>query len=201
VHGKLRQPMKTSMAVGGYLFLCRSDIDCLSNEKYPHNNDEFPTLLQGRLWHTTSVPRYQMIIETGEILPNPQIPDQERWCTSRGPEFYPFVRSLGGVSLFDFKGFTPRYYRRKFPLSCWMEFVPYRRGWGQAVWIEINRQAIRQNFISTGELLAKWKLNEAYKHNIMPMIEAAHLGPIPLSAFTTVLKCGAGINGFEALKI
>lgn len=164
------------------------------------NNDEFPNLLHGRLWHTTSPHRYQMIIETGQILPNPQMPDQERWGAYRGPEFYPYVRYLGGVSLFDFENFNPKRYGRKFPLSSWREFVPYRGAWGEAVWIEINRQTILHDFIKAKELLSKWKQEKAYKRNIMPLIEAAHLGPIPIAAFSSVLKCGDGTKGFEVLS-
>ena len=162
--------------------------------------EDFPSLLYGRLWHTTSPARYQMIIEAGHILPDPQISDQERWGACRGPEFYPYVRSLCGVSLFDFENFNPEHYGKKYPLSTWREFVPYRRTWGHAIWIEINRQVIFEDFISAKNLLARWKQEEAYKHNIMPMIEAAHLGPIPLAAFRCVLKCGDDTEDFEVLS-
>jgi hypothetical protein len=156
-------------------------------------------LLRGRLWHTTSPERYQMIMETGSILPNPPIPEQEKWSAFRGAEFYPYVRSLGGVSLFDFEEFNHKSYSTNYFQSNWREFVPFRRTWRQSVWIEINRQKIADAFISGEMLLAKWKLDAAYHHSIMPIIEAAHIGPISLDAFICVFRCGDEIKDFEML--
>ncbi len=161
--------------------------------------EDFPHVLGGRLWHTTKPERYQMILDAGCILPNPPISDQERWKTGQGPDFYPYVRLLDGVSLFDFEGFNPEHYSKKYPLSSWREFVPYRRTWGQAVWIEIDKQFIVEGFISGEQLLAKWKQDKAYRHPIMPIIEAAHLGSIPLEAFRRVFKCGYDTPGFEKM--
>jgi len=161
------------------------------------NDEDFPNLLRGRLWHTTSSDRYQQIVESGFILPNPPVPDDERWGTIQGPDYYPYVRFLGGVSLFDFNGFDPESYGEKYPLSTWIEFVPYRRQWGKSVWIEINRQRIIDNFISGDMLLTKWKQSADYRHPIMPCIEAAHLGPISMEAFNCVFICGDDTEGFE----
>lgn len=161
--------------------------------------DNFPSLLLGKLWHTTSLTRYDMIMKIGQILPNPNIPEKERWGSSKGPEFYPYVRFLGGVSLFDFADFTSEIYCKKYPLSSWIEFVPYRRTWGKAVWIEINRAAIIESFISGKALLKKWKQEKAFHHKIMPIIEAAHIGPISLEAINCVYKCGDDTEGFVPL--
>jgi len=84
------------------------------------NEEYFPNLLRGRLWHTTSFDRYQKIVESGFILPSPPVPDDERWGTIQGPDYYPYVRLLGGVSLFDFNGFDPDSYGEKYPLSTWI---------------------------------------------------------------------------------
>jgi len=159
----------------------------------------FPNLLLDKLWHTTSSIRYKMIIDSGWILPNPPIPEKERWGVSQGPDFYPYVRSIGGVSLFDFEAFDPDNYSEKYPLSSWREFVPYRRTWGHSIWIEINRDLIAEAFIDGQMLLDKWKHEKAYKHNIMPIIEAAHNGPIALGAINSVYKFGKDIDGFETL--
>jgi hypothetical protein len=56
--------------------------------------------LQGGVWHTTNVGRFQGILRSAAILPEPEIPDSERWSTSQGSEWYPYARTLGGVSLF-----------------------------------------------------------------------------------------------------
>lgn len=53
------------------------------------------------IWHATHPQRFVSIM-TEELKAEPALSDQNRWKTSRGPEFYPFVRTIGGVSLFDF---------------------------------------------------------------------------------------------------
>jgi hypothetical protein len=50
------------------------------------------------VWHTTSTTRFQGILASGAILPEPPIKDKDRWSTSRGKDYYPYVRTLGGVS-------------------------------------------------------------------------------------------------------
>ncbi len=160
----------------------------------------FPKLLLDKLWHTTSPSRYQMILDSGMISPDSPILEKDRWGTARGPDFYPFVRSIGGISLFDFKNFNPDLYNDKYPLSNWHEFVPYRRKWGEAIWIEINRDGISENYIDGGALLKKWKAEEAFQHNIMPIIESASVGPIPVDCFNCVYKCGKNNEEFEIVN-
>ena len=94
--------------------------------------------LHGGLWHTTSPQRFDSIARNQEILPDPSIPDAERWGTGMGPDYFPYVRTLGGVSLFDFSDFDPEIYSASYPMSSWTEFVPFRDTWGAAIWIEID---------------------------------------------------------------
>jgi hypothetical protein len=149
---------------------------------------EFPHELRKGIWHTTNVSRYEEILRTGSILPNPPLPDCERWSTSAGSESYPFVRALGGVSLFDFRQFDPETYGEEYPMSSWREFVPYRRCWGVAVWLEVEHEKLGNGYLDTKALLARWHREKAQRHKIMPMIEAAHLGPIPLQVVSRVLS-------------
>jgi hypothetical protein len=79
--------------------------------------------LCGRIWHTTTEERFEGILRSGEISPEPDIPASDRWSTGLGPEHYPYVRSLGGVSLFDFRQFNAQAYSKKYPLSQWRAFV------------------------------------------------------------------------------
>lgn len=144
-------------------------------------------VLVGCLWHTTRPDRFASILEGDGILPEPNIPESDRWKTSKGPEFYPYVCKLGGVSLFDFNNFDQENYNRKYPLSTWREFIPFRLVWGSAVWIEIDREAVKNCLIPGGELLARWKKEEAHHHAIMPLIEAAHIGMISITTFSRAL--------------
>ncbi len=155
--------------------------------------------LCGGLWHTTHPDRFKAILRSGAILPEPDIPDNERYCTGLGKEHYPYVRTLGGVSLFDFNGFDPDVYTKEYPSSTWATFIPYRTDWGCAVWIEIDRDQVGPPLISGSELLAKWKSDGAHGHNIMPEIEAAHIGPIPRTAFRRAFSVGKENSNFHAL--
>lgn len=139
--------------------------------------------LHGGLWHTTHPDRFEMILRSAAILPEPDIPDNERWSTLEGPKFYPYVRKIGGVSLFDFDGFEPENYGRKYPMSSWSYFVPYRRDWRTSVWIEIDRLLVARNIISSQDLAARQNAAGHHLHKRMPQIEVAHLGPVPRSAF------------------
>lgn len=53
--------------------------------------------------------------------------------------------------------------------------------------MEIDRQQVRGSFINAKDLVAKWKAENGQGHDYMPMIEAAHIGPVPISAITRVL--------------
>ena len=160
--------------------------------------------LHGRLWHSTHPERFLQIVQSGAILPEPTVPDYERWKTERGQDYFPYVRSIGGVSLFDFHEFDPESYLRDCPVSNWYEFVPYRKDWGAAVWIEIDRKRIGLQFISAGELLQKWKAEEAYRHTIMPRLEAAHIGALSAKAFKRALfvhSDASQLSEFDLQKI
>jgi hypothetical protein len=142
--------------------------------------------LRGGVWHTTNSERYKGILSEGAILPEPPIPDSNRWGTGLGTIGCPYVRSIGGVSLFDFRDFDPEVYSRNYPISTWREFVPYRSAWGEAIWIEIDVSEVLAGFISGHEILDRWKA-EGATNRFMPLIEAAHIGALPLKAFKQVL--------------
>ena len=157
--------------------------------------------LNSRLWHTTHPDRFSAILKSGGISPEPDIADSDRWKTSQGKEFYPYVRIIGGVSLFDFNDFDPESYEQSYPMSSWQTFVPFRRDWGSSVWIEINRERVADQVISATELVAKWNSDQAYRHTIMPYIEAAHLGFLPRGAFRRAFLVRDGESQFHPLAI
>lgn len=149
----------------------------------------FPAQLQGFVWHTTSPARYRQIVESGAIVPNPDIPDAERWKTGNGPDTYPYVRVLGGVSLFEFIDFDPISYTAAYPMSMWRNFVPCCVKWDAAMWLQIDVQSLGRRYTPSRELVARWKSEGAWKHTIMPHIEAASLSPIPVASIRRVLEC------------
>ena|ERR1700691_3122584 len=154
--------------------------------------------LHGKLWHTTHPDRFEAIRKSGAILPEPNIPDSERWGALADREHQGYVRFLGGVSLFEFDGFDPEPYRERNTSSSWAYFVPFHSEWERAVWIEIDRsKMLSPIYISGSELLNRWKAEEAWGHRIMPEIEAAYLGPLARAAFKRaflVSKEDAGIT-------
>lgn len=164
----------------------------------------FPNLLKDSVWHTTSVERFNGIILTGSILPEPPIDDSGRWGTACGKEMYPYVRRLGGVSLFDFTGFDEVKYGKMFPVSNWSAFVPCCSKWDESIWIKINTNAIQESFIDGVALLNRWKKEGSYQNRIMPRIESAHIGPLPSSAFLDVFKYSGGkwqkLNGSSYVR-
>lgn len=157
----------------------------------------FPELLRDGVWHTTSVERFGRILETGFILPNPQIPDSERWSTACEPHY---VRSIGGVSVFDFTKFDEVTYSENYPNSHWRFFVPCFNKWDVAVWIELNPELIKEGFIDGNTLIERWKQQGDYRR-IMPRIEAAHIGPVPIAAFRRVLKFNTQTQKFTQLPL
>ena len=161
----------------------------------------FPRTLKGAVWHTTSHERYQMIIASGHILSTPPIPDVERWKTSAGPEYYPYTRIINGVSLFDFRDFRAADYSREYPLSDWDTFVPVRKDWNTSIWIQVDTVSLGSSFLSGHDLLAKWKDDKAYHHNIMPYIEAASLSPISKDHFLSVVQYSRGNPRLKRLDI
>jgi hypothetical protein len=152
--------------------------------------------LTGRLWHTTHPDRFSKILSTGAILPDPPcLSNSERWGALADNDHLPYVRYLGGISLFDFDQFDRETYSARNPSSSWAYFVPYHSSWECAVWIELNRSDfVPPQFISGSELLAKWKADQAYGHNFMPEIEAAYLGAIPIKVFKRAFEVRKG-NG------
>jgi hypothetical protein len=143
----------------------------------------------GSVWHTTSSARFKDILKSGSILAEPGIADKARWGTARGRVFYPYVRSLRGVSLFDFSEFDAESYSAAYPTSSWATFVPYQSQWKEAVWIEIDTMRLSESYVCGTALLARWKADKA-TNRIMPMIESAALAPIPALAF----KRAFGVN-------
>jgi hypothetical protein len=145
-----------------------------------------PEILREGIWHTTSVERFEGILVAGGILSEPPIPDNDRWGTACGPSLYPFVLRIGSVSVFDFSGFDEATYDEKYPFSMWRTFVPCFSKWDEAIWIELDRSAIIDSFVDGKSVIELCKRQGELGRKIMPIIEAAHIGPVPISAFRRI---------------
>ena len=165
------------------------------------NAKEAIETLRGGLWHTTSERRFEGIKSRKAILPEPPLREDERWGTRIGPDGWPYVRTLGGVSLFDFAGFDPEAYDARCPMSSWREFVPFRRSWGASVWIEIDREKAAEALLGADELLARQHRERAHRHRIMPYIEACYLGDVPSELFVRALVIGIGDTEFRSIDV
>ncbi|HIF9218062.1 TPA: hypothetical protein ACX6QF_003606 [Photobacterium damselae] len=139
-----------------------------------------------------------MIINDGCIQANPNIPDNERWGTKLGEKYYPFVRSLGGVSVFDFREFDVQVHNNKFG-NDWATFIPCRSDWQSTIWIELDISKLGNNFKSGQTIREMWhKMKSSRK--FISKVEGAVIGSIPISAFKQVLiyeKCNEKFRVFS----
>jgi len=156
-----------------------------------------PPLLLNKLWHTTSSKRCQQILESGAILANPPIDDNDRYGTSKN---YPLVRMLGGISLFDFTDFDPKAYKKECPISTWWTFVPYNKRWEESTWIEINREMVKDKLIDGKELSKISKEKKLHKHLFMPNIETAYIGDIKIDCFLNIFRFNNTSQQFVPFK-
>jgi len=159
--------------------------------------DRVLDILVAGVWHTTSQHLYERIVETGGIAPEPDIPNAERFRTGGGEKYYPYARSLGAVSVFDFRDFDLAEYEALYPGHSLFYFLPCRPTLDRAVWIEIDPRATVKQLISGPDLLHRWKSESAHSRAIMGRIEGAHIGVIPQSAFR---RCFCVKTGAEEIE-
>ncbi|MGJ8534964.1 MAG: hypothetical protein ACSHYC_22465 [Alphaproteobacteria bacterium] len=151
--------------------------------------------LVGGVWHTTSKNRFKSILVEGSILVEPDLPERERYGGM------PFVRSLGGVSLFDFPSeFDIAEYYRQIPFDSLGEFVPFKQNWGHSVWLKIDKEIIAENFRSGKEIRKLWRSLGSTKR-FMAEIEAACIGSIPVSAIQNSYYIADGDHDWTPIVI
>lgn len=158
--------------------------------------------LRSHLWHVTNETRFLDILRTEQILPEPPIPDSQRYATGEGPDLYPYCRSIGAISLFDFAAFEDdAAYSEDYPVSNWREFLHGPPGWKAAVWLAIPRASVGTEFVSAKMALEGWRQGNPGRR-IMPMIEACHVGALPIAqcAFA-VMICSANPNVFRRIDV
>lgn len=151
------------------------------------------------IWHTTSPSGFQSIVADGSILVEPNIDDSKRWKTSGGPKYYPFVRTLGGVSLFDFQGFNIEEYDKACAMCSWREFVPFREAWGTSIWLKFELMSENEAYRTPSELQRLQDEKKAHRHTLMPRIEAAHIGDLPMKLCSRAMRISS--EGIEHLDL
>lgn len=137
-----------------------------------------PNQLKGKVWHSTSVVNAKKIVTHGEILANPDIEAESRWggtCESK----YPFVRTLGGISLFDFR--LPKTHSNEL-LTRW---VPCHTKIPATVWFEIDISKLKGFFLSAEETRIKWR-DAGMDRQFMPHLEASCLCPISVQDIKSI---------------
>ena len=67
------------------------------------------------------------------------------------------------------------------------------------VWIKINSERIQDKLILGKKLLKRWKDENAYTHNIMPIIECAHLWNLDVDNFIKILQYESSIKNFKII--
>ncbi|MDH6650213.1 UNVERIFIED_ORG: hypothetical protein M2312_004884 [Rhizobium esperanzae] len=135
----------------------------------------------------------------GFIRSEPSIPDSDRYGGGRSVSF---VRLIGGFSVFDIsEPFDVERYRNDFRLSSIDEFMPYRRDWKRSIWIKIDPDACGNAVIRGSATLQRWRVEEAYRHRIMPEIEGAHIGDMPVSSFLGVYSIGEGDSDWQRVVL
>ena len=165
-------------------------------------NDEessFPEFLLSGLWHCTSLERFNKILQTGAIKCEPDIPDSDRFCSAKD-SIYPFVRSLGGVSLFDFREFSPQAYSKKYPCSSWWTFAPNCERFDTTIWIKVDAIKVSGNLVIGRDLLKCWKKLKQCRRSIMPIIECAYIGDLDISCFTSAYRFDVPSNMFIKIE-
>lgn len=160
-------------------------INCSTPEKPTISGvpDKLWSVLQNNLWHATSLRHAHAIIKSKYIKHHTL------------ESFYPdgFSRSIGAVSLFDFR--NPSEALRLNP-ECWTGWLGKERRAPLAVWLRIEaNQCMQRSIIEPHSLFRIWQSQgQAYK--ILPCVEAAHVGSIPIRAITGILL----INAFNVCQ-
>jgi leucyl-tRNA synthetase len=137
-----------------------------------------PTELKSKVWHSTSIENATSIVRQGFILAEPDI-DQAKFWGGKSERVYPFVRSIGGISLFDFR--LPSSHVSKILYN----FIPCKSGCTQTVWFGIDVSRLGDLFLSADETRIRW-MESGMNRQYMPKLESTSLCPIPISCINSI---------------
>jgi hypothetical protein len=139
--------------------------------------------LENKLWHATHIDKALAIVSDGEIRSNAP----SKYVTG-------YCRSLGGISLFDFR--EPVSNVTKAMHCGWLTWLRGHSADDEdeiGVWFEIDATLIIPHIAAT-EIWAHWYANRTFDQqglprfrDPMPFCEACHIGSISLQAVKGVL--------------
>ena len=139
--------------------------------------------LANKLWHATHVEKALVIVADGEIRPD-----------AVGKYTNGYCRSLGGVSLFDFRNGDEN--ARRVVHCGWTRWLGGHHEYGEdeiGVWFDLN-PALASPHIAESAIYAHFRANRTYDENDnllvrdpMPRCEGCHFGSIPLDAVNGLL--------------
>lgn len=136
--------------------------------------------LDGRLWHIADPFGWAGILRDQIIRHDAPAKYAKSFC-----------RSIGAISLFDLscsdRGVLP-------PASHWSAWL-MADSEPPCYWLEISRAHIEPNILCPSEMLARWQeASKSGERNLRMIegVEAAHVGPIPLSSVPRVLQLERG---------
>ena len=157
-------------------------------------------VLDGRLWHATSVDGLRGIRRDGVIRPG------NRYRSS-------FVSARGWVSLFDF---GPSARDEWDQWRNWAQWFGSTHDADQSVWLEVDREAGKGEIVEAEELRMLWReeldrrvresSGEPWSGNIIPGVEGCYRGPLPIALVKRAVLMGADysvvgdLGGLETVK-
>jgi len=157
----------------------RADVE-LRDERSEWISSPLLERLNGRLWHATSADGLSGILHDRAIR-----------ADAATKHSTAYVRSIGGVSLFDLAepdiGIHP-------VAAHWSDWLRDRTG--TPYWLEVDRAAVADQFIGTRETYRRWQerldAGGMTATRLIANIEAAHIGSIPLCQVNAIIAVDHG---------
>lgn len=145
-------------------------------------------ILEGKVFHVTSLPNWELIRQSGSILPNPD----GQFPTTFGSN-NSYFRKRGCVSVFDYR-VKPR------------KAIDYRRRCDALRRVQPDTPGIAILFLHRDiyPKLLSWELcrdEVMLREQIVPFVEAGHPGPIPVAFIESVIyfRCTEDPNSLPAI--
>jgi len=152
---------------------------------------DFPSEFLKGIWHSTNLKGYKKILESKYIKPNPDISESERSSDETA-----FVRTMGGVSIFDFRNINIDKYSEEYAPTVWGYFIPGRAIWDKTIWLELDELKMSENYLPPNDVM--FKLNNLNTgQQIVPYLEGAHIGSIHISLIKRVMIFDEDIGELE----